>query len=279
MRHFAKDARPRYLFRVHAPYSAGESSAIAVRSPAALYGYPQQTEDLFAMGAFEAADSLKDHLNWKCDDSCNLMSWTTSLLFALQYGLRRHQKDDDCPAFEDIFLLMIDTRDFPEWTFIKDLEAVNALNTHEMQEIRHWDDYLALRSTYYFGEYLSQGALDIRGQCVEVSFQTLINLGLFELFPPLAVEAKWEKWARRVIELRQPFYTREVLSSTADEVRTAIRIARDGFGGRWTFPIAAMLLAFRPRANNDQVIIEGFEAEISGKLTLVCLRDTNENRG
>jgi hypothetical protein len=124
-----------------------------------------------------------------------------------------------------------------------------------------------------------KGALDIHGKCLQVSFQMLINLGLFELFPPLAVEAEWEKWARRVIELRQPFYRREVSSSTPDEVRTAVRIARYGFGGRWKFPVAAMLLAFRPRAVNDQVIIEGFEAEISGKLTLVCLRDTNENRG
>lgn len=165
---------------------------------------------------------------------------------------------------------MIDTRDFPERTFIKDLEAVNAFNTHEMQQIGYWDDYLARRNgDYYFGEYLSQGALHIQGRCVEVSFQTLIDLGLFELFPPLAVEAEWEKWARRVIELRQPFYKREIATPTADEVQTAIRLARDGFGGRWTFPVAAMLLGLKPRANNDQAILEGFEAEFSGKVTLV----------
>ncbi|KAG2026639.1 hypothetical protein GB937_001424 [Aspergillus fischeri] len=195
------------------------------------------------MAPFEAAKSLKNHLNWKCDANCNLMSWTTSLLFALQYGLYRHQKDDDRPAFEDIFLLMIDTRDFPEWTFIKDLEAVNALNDYAMR------------------------------RCEEVSFQKLIDLGLFELLPPLAVEAEWEKWARRAIELRQPFYRGEISSPVANEVERAVRIAGDGFGGRWTFPVAAMLLAFRPRAD-DQVILEGFKAEFSeDKIRELSLHD------
>ncbi|GFF97125.1 hypothetical protein IFM53868_08906 [Aspergillus udagawae] len=153
---------------------------------------------------------------------------------------------------------MIDTRDFQERTF-KDLEVVTALDTHD----GYWDDYLTLRSTDYFGEYLSQGALDIQGKCVQVSFQTLIDLGLFVLFPPLAVEAEWEKSARMVVELWQPFYRREICITTPDELRTAVRLARDGFGGRWTFPVAAMLLALKPRANNDQVIIEESEAEFS----------------
>ncbi|RHZ59205.1 hypothetical protein CDV55_101346 [Aspergillus turcosus] len=266
MRRFAKESRPRYLFRVHAPLSAGESSAYSVRSPAALYDLPEQTDDLFALARFNASQSLKNHLECNCVGSCNLMSWTTSLLFALQYGLHRHRTDRPRPAIEEVFLLMIDTRDFPERTFIKDLEAVNAFDTHEMQHMRHWDDYLALRRYDYFGEYLSQGALDIQGRCVEVSFQTLIDLGLFELFPPLAAEAEWERWARRVIELRQPFYRQEITKATADEVRTAVQLARNGFGGRWTFPVAAMLLAFKPRANNDQAILEGFEAEFAGKV-------------
>jgi hypothetical protein len=232
-------------------------------------------DDLFALAPSDAAKLLKDHLDWKCNDRCNLMSWTTSVLFALQHGLRRHRTDRLCPAFADIFLLMIDTRDFEEGTFIKDLEVVTALDTHD----RYWNDYLILRSTDYFGEYLSQGALDIQGKCVQVSFQTLIDLGLFALFPPLAVEAEWEKLARRVVELRQPFHRREVCITTPGEVRTAVQLARDGFGGRWTFPVAAMLLALKPRANNDQVIIEGFEAEFSGKVKLSIVEHANESRG
>jgi hypothetical protein len=106
-----------------------------------------------------------------------------------------------------------------------------------------------------------------------------MDFGLFVLFPPLAVEAEWEKLARRVVELRQPFYRREICITTPDEVRTAVQLARDGFGGRWTFPVAAMLLALKPRANNDQVIIEGFEAEFSGKVKLSIVEDANENRG
>jgi hypothetical protein len=229
-----------------------------------LYDLPEQTDDLFALARFNAAGPLlHDHLIWKCDERCNLMSWTTSLLFALQYGLYHYQTDKDYPEFGDIFLLMVDTRDFPERTFIKDLEAVSALNTHE----GYLDEFLALRNKYYFGEYLSQGALDIQGRCVQVSFQTLIDFGLFKLFPPLAVEAEWIRLATRVRELRQPFYRQGILAATADEVQTAIQLARHGFGGRWTFPVAAMLLALKPRANNDRVILEGFNAEFTGKVT------------
>ncbi|KAF7118913.1 hypothetical protein CNMCM5793_008549 [Aspergillus hiratsukae] len=262
-RHFARESRPRYLFLVHAPRSAGESSACSVRSPAALYDLPEQTHDIFALDRFDAAKSLRDHLYWKCDERCNLVTWTTSLLFALHSGLHRHRKDDDDHEFEKIFLLMIDTCDFPERTLIKDLGAVNAVNTHGLQQIGYWEGYLTPRSEYSFGVYLSQGALDIEGRCVQVSFQTLIDLGLFELFPPLAAEAEWVKWVRWVIELREPFYRQEISISTADEVRIAVQLARDGFGGRWTFPAAAMLLALKPRANNDQAILEGFKAGFS----------------
>jgi hypothetical protein len=74
-------------------------------------------------------------------------------------------------------------------------------------------------------------------------------------------------------------FTDERFVTTPGEVRKAVQLARDGFGGRWTFPVAAMLLALKPRANNDQVIIEGFEAEFSGKVKLSIVEDANENRG
>jgi hypothetical protein len=62
---------------------------------------------------------------------------------------------------------MIDTRDFQERTFIKDLEVVTALDTHD----GYWDDYLTLRSTDYFGEYLSQGRWISRGNVCRSAFR------------------------------------------------------------------------------------------------------------
>ena len=57
----------------------------------------------------------------------------------------------------------------------------------------------------YFGEYLAQGNMDVRGRCVVINMQRLIDAGLFELKPELGDKSRWIQWANRVICLRDPF--------------------------------------------------------------------------
>ena len=62
-------------------------------------------------------------------------------------------------------------------------------------------------------------------------------------------------WADEVLRLREAFYLKQVRME--EEIRAAIDIA-GLFGPRWRLPIAANLLALRPRLSEDRVILEGF---------------------
>ncbi|KXH34812.1 hypothetical protein CSAL01_00393 [Colletotrichum salicis] len=80
---------PRYLFRVHTPSTSGETSLESVVSRAALCGHCRAERDIFSIPPGEAAEMLNCHLRGWARDGDNLMSWTSSLLFALQYALYR----------------------------------------------------------------------------------------------------------------------------------------------------------------------------------------------
>lgn len=197
------------------------------------------------------------------------MSWSGSLLFLLQYALYRHRSDKDGSEFSDISLLVIDTRDFPPRTFVRDTEAMQVLAPSSDERTRKdLPDLLNLRlqPDYYFGEYLSQGDLDLAGKCAETTFATLVELGLFDLVPALGDQTGWGSWANRVLVLRDTFHEPVSSDATHGEVRRAMTMAEGAFGGQWTIPISAMLLALKPRKGNDRVITEGYKAMFSREL-------------
>lgn len=68
--------------------------------------------DILKFTSEQASERLSLHLWWECGKTCNLMSWSSSLLFLLQYGLYRHTKDNEPPSLSDIYLIMIDTREY-----------------------------------------------------------------------------------------------------------------------------------------------------------------------
>lgn len=116
---FRFDATPTYLFRLYAPSSAGETNTVQVSSPI----YNRRTQrfyryvdlyrtDILKFTSEQAAERLSLHLWWECGKTCNLMSWSSSLLFLLQYGLYHHTKDNEPPSLSDIYLIMIDTREY-----------------------------------------------------------------------------------------------------------------------------------------------------------------------
>lgn len=55
---------------------------------------------------------------------------TSSLLFALKYGLYRHQIDCDEVGLSQVLLFVLDTRDFPRKAFVKDVEIINVFTSH-----------------------------------------------------------------------------------------------------------------------------------------------------
>jgi hypothetical protein len=143
----------------------GTTTTIEVIPPA--WDHVEDKKDLFRLPPDEAARRLNSHLRWHKGDKeyevqCNLMSWSSSLLFVLQYGLYRYRMDFDEPSLSDIHLLVLDTRQFPKGTFIKDLEAINEFKSHSADLSAIWEQRV---SKEYFREYLTQGRLYIDGLC------------------------------------------------------------------------------------------------------------------
>ena len=155
------DDIPRYLFRVFTPRSCGTTNKSWTKSMDARYATKNSRVDIFAREDDEqVASMLNTHLRWRKSSEDNLVSWTSSLLFALVYIFHLHANSQDASAFDDIFLCIIDTTKFPKAVFLPDMDLIETYypldaDLKRMQNLR--------LSDYYFGEYLSQGALKIEG--------------------------------------------------------------------------------------------------------------------
>ncbi|KAF4336869.1 hypothetical protein FBEOM_9249 [Fusarium beomiforme] len=272
---FSFDKTPTYLFRLYEPDSAGFTSTDRVSSPA----YPSDLskehqlgsacgQDLLQLPAREAAARLNSHLRWRCqktnespckDSPCNLMSWSSSLLFLLQYGLYRHTNGNN-PEFSDVMLIMIDTRDFPKQAFLRDIEALDCFGAYnsELRTLTNWR-----KGDLCFGEYLSQGSLNIRGKCVQISMQQLIDGGLFRtICPALNNQQHWGAWASVVRVMRKDISRNDRVEKK--QIRTAISIAQVHAGDKFVVPFALMLLALRSRQSDDATAAEAFHLLFAG---------------
>jgi hypothetical protein len=158
----------RYLFRISTPYSDGTTDDTWARSMDAVERNPRATIDCFARKDQRAvAEELRKHLRWKSKDSDNFVSWTSSLLFAIQYIIFRHASArNGRPALDAIELCVIDTTLFPSGVFVRDLDMIQAYRSFDstLESL-----YRIRQSTHYYGEYLSQGSLKIESRCQIVS--------------------------------------------------------------------------------------------------------------
>lgn len=194
MPNFDKNGIPRYLFRIHTPITATTTTTSYVIAPASKVDVPDAGMDIFKELPQTAGNILRNHLIGPpaIGGSCNLVSWTSSLLFALQYGFHRHRRYQ--LELSKISLFVLDTQDFPKGTFVKDMEIMRAIasvlgpkeNLHKFLSFRENPRIGGKR--YYFGEFLSQGDLALEGRCAEATMDMLIQLGLFKLQPGLGDE-------------------------------------------------------------------------------------------
>ncbi|KAK1250138.1 hypothetical protein MKX08_010141 [Trichoderma sp. CBMAI-0020] len=244
------DNIPTYLFRVSDHISPGTTNPTEVCSPA--FTNLQQSADLCGMKREQAADNLRDHLWWNCTSgdsikhSCNLMSWTSSLLSALQYAFYRHNYwNKGNEDFSDTFILIVDTRQFERGAFARDLEVMEAYKGISTGR-RSLDDLYELRRSgrFYFGEYLSQGRLNFDPERVhQVTLGNLIQRGLFDINPELKDEAQWSRWAHRVNQLRFSIQKGPIDVQRSD-IQAAMNVA-EAFQP-FAVPVAAMLLTIGP---------------------------------
>lgn len=248
---------PRFLFRVASPLSDGETSETWVRSEAAVTRNGRNLlplKDIFDNLDSEkrtvVARTLNQHLRWWPKDrdlEDNFMSWTSSLLFALQFISYRHLSSRDGSSLEEIKLYVIDTTLFPRGTFIRDLGlicAFRAFDDHPPgKDLNGLWDLRVNMGSYYFGEYLSQGSLRIENKCQVVSAQALTDEKRLSRLQPLFKEMR-PKWANEVRRLRQIIWPdideislRTLSEVTHDQVKAVDEIA-NLFGHGWRFPMA-----------------------------------------
>lgn len=250
---------PRYLFRVFTPKSRGTTDQSWTRSMDATDGI--RKVDIFARGNNEqVASMLNRHLRWQEGDEDNLVSWTSSLLFALVYVFHLHANYRDQSAFDAISLCIIDTQKFPKAVFLRDVDLIQVYSPFDeaLQNIK----VLRSRGDWYFGEYLSQGALKIENKCRIVSAQAMIDMGLYDLQHEFETFSRWKKgrsppWARQVVNLREVVYQIEGSGESDDRICIAIRISQL-FGPCWALPMAANLVALLPPSEDEIAIIRAF---------------------
>ncbi|KAK7909149.1 hypothetical protein PG985_015027 [Apiospora marii] len=195
---------PPYLFRVSDTVSSGKSDAEVVASTMSRYNLKQDSRiDILSLEQDQATIKLHNHLtkptiSAKGDD--NFMSWTSSLLFAIQYAIWRTQRIHS----SGIQFCVVDTTKFPPGQFARDTwlldsyrESASRLgyNISRLWKLRDGEDY-------YNGEYLSQGTLTHAGRSYLVSLKQLEEAGLYKLYREFEDPKGAAQWADRVKELR-----------------------------------------------------------------------------
>ncbi|KAH9213134.1 hypothetical protein DL95DRAFT_367320 [Leptodontidium sp. 2 PMI_412] len=247
---FATTDVPQYLFRTFDRKSSGRSDDNVVASMASITESPEESrKDLLSLPKDEAIGMLHTHLTKRCcggEDSDNLMSWTSSLLFAIQYAIWRRRTFRSHPA--DIKICVVDTRRFPRGQFAPDLWLLQAYRNTAAQEGGKTEEFFRFRledTRYHNGEYLSQGSVDHAGRSCVVSLESLEESGLYDLYPEFAEVEGAERWTNRVRELREGWSIEQ--RTTIREVQLASVVARRCFSAFETPHMMLILLAFKAR--------------------------------
>ncbi|KAL4901969.1 hypothetical protein BDW74DRAFT_181126 [Aspergillus multicolor] len=235
------------------------------------------------------AYTLNKHLRWRSKDDVedNFVSWTSSLLFALQYIYYRHKSRKDGSSLQHIKLFVIDTTLFPSRVFLRDLVLLDVFykfddrsGCENLKNLRSLRTEVKRQGLFYFGEYLTQGALRIEDKHQVISAASLMRGDLMQrlqpLFPAIHDQANREpSWANEVLRLRDAIFSR---TETPDKLSTgeakhrlkSIREIADLFQPGWKFPLAVYFAALvGPRweglgsiALSDFILSEPFYTEI-----------------
>lgn len=267
---------PPFLFRVLTPHLAAKldntnSWALSLdASPDHRPDAPTHSQqDFLSLDCEEAATSLYEQLTWEVPyrERWNLVSWTTSLLFALRYMfyLAKNPKSDERPALADIRLCIVRTDGLPPGVFVRDMYLIDHYVRHhrELRDgVQNWREVDRPEGgRLYFGEYLSQGALRIGGRSTVVSAQDMVDRGLLRLMPELDEDRDQKRklrWAKWVLDRRACWLStiNELLPPNPgpDEEKNIVRDIASLFPG-FELPIATHLLSLKPRQPKNQSLV------------------------
>jgi hypothetical protein len=245
---------PRYLFRTFDADSSGINDASVIASTVSKY-HPEQNirNDILGMEKQTAAKLLHAHLVKPCfsgERRDNLMSWTSSLLFAIQYAIWRAHKRRR-PTSE-VKICAVDTSEFPLGQFMRDitlLDAYRAAAEEAGGDMSQFFQFRLNREEYYNGEHLSQGRLDHAGRSCMMSLEQLIRAGLYQLYPEFNDEARRDEWTKRVRELRSNWAADQV--TTDRDIELALAVGQKCFGHFELCDIASLILTLKNRQMSE----------------------------
>ncbi|KAH6870636.1 hypothetical protein BKA58DRAFT_469629 [Alternaria rosae] len=246
---------PQYLFRAFDAFILGTDGVMrSIESSIGPKG--KSRTDLLSLNTDQATTLLHAHLKKTCfsREKDNLVSWTSSLLFAIQYALYRQQcGQGDASGYK---ICAVETRKFPQGQFARDIWLIpryrsDGVGQYEAQDFfnfrLHYEDY-------YNGEYLSQGAVSIADRSCVTSLKLLEEAGLFELYPEFEDAGGRTRWAKRVLALRQDWS--EKRGTSKQEIKLALQMARTCFPQLASVDVATALLTFRNRKLRTSTLSE-----------------------
>lgn len=259
---------PHFLFRTSAPKTNGSTTSILVQSAAAKNG--QDTSDLLSRPTALAAEMLEEHCLWENKYNDNLTSWTSSFIFAIQLAIYRQHMDHDKPEPSSIDVYILDTRKLDPGTF---LSAVPLLGAYHIAHRK-------LKHEYRHDEYFSQGRMDIPdGAMATITYQSLIDKGLHDLYPAFAEKEYQIKFRSRVNQLRN---LRKMIEAPKTPTKKELNIAQ-AIAKHWTSSaelrpvIMATLLSLKSRVRNDSITMQAFQKIGWGKQRASSSRTTPSN--
>ncbi|GAW18481.1 hypothetical protein ANO14919_079570 [Xylariales sp. No.14919] len=240
---------PPYLFRVFDYRSSGKNSATVMASEASIRGAQDSRIDIQSLDEGTVTERLHYHLEQKslvdAEKFDNLVSWTSSLLFALQYAIYRDYKFG--VGTEYVKICVVDTGKFPRGQFVSDMRLIQRYRQTAEDIGGKAENFFRFRWTderYYNGEYLSQGRVHLSGRSSVRSLKDLIQLGLYNLYSDLGEAEGRTLWPKRVLKIRQRWS--EEKKTTRQEILLALIIARK-FDTCPALDLAIVLLTLKNR--------------------------------
>lgn len=225
---------PRYLFRVFDKNSGGGADDNEIKSQATVDQVDGIKTDLLSDDKNMATIKLYQHLEgtwWEYLDPLpdNLVSWTSSLLVALQYAVYRCHKNSTDPS--DVKICVVDTSKFPRGQFVRDLQLIHLHNNENSYlSAQIFFNFRLGRKKYQNGEYISQGLVSIAGRSCVTSLGELEASGLYELYPEFEDSDSKKIWANRVAQLRTSWSDGSL--TTEAEMQKARDIGRTCFSAQ-----------------------------------------------
>ena len=252
---------PDYLFRVTTPDSLSTIDSDFIRSKDSARKLPSSVVDCFDReDKAEVANELNLHLRWsRADHADNFVSWTTSLLYALQLICKRcASRNDPNSRLDTAYLCMIKTWLYPVRTSVRDVDLIDAFKAFDLSDHDTLAEFGKKRETEYFGEYLSQGPLKkTQYHMYVLSARQLFDDGVVSLralpFTNHPAEIELESQVLRYREVWGDGYLSKLNQQAKD---AALRIMFRIPTSDWTAPIVTSFLTLVPRGHDDERVLE-----------------------